>query len=198
MKIQKQLPIVYTFVDHVRGQELQRMSDLLERMPQAAALVFADLTAPVTSTDNGRPGLSGDQVLRLLLMKQMNGYSYDELAFHMADSRSYRSFCRFGIDDQSPSRSSLAANLKRIRPETLEAINHLLLGIAQKDGIEKGRKIRVDSTVTESNIHHPTDSSLLWDSVRVLARLLVRNKDRAGVKVTNSTRRAKRCNFAIV
>ena len=55
----------------------------------------------------------------------------------------------------------------------------------------------MDSTVTESNIHHPTDSSLLWDSVRVLARLLVRNKDRAGVKVTNYTRRAKRCNFAI-
>ena len=196
-KIQQQFPIVYPFIDHEHAEELQKMSDLLDRMPRVGDLVFEDLTADVAEIDNGRPGLSGDQVLRLLVLKQMNGFSYDELAFHMADSRSYRSFCRFGIDEKAPSRSTLQANIKRIRPETIERINHMLLGLARADGIENGRKIRIDSTVTESNIHHPTDSSLLYDCVRILARLLVRNREWVDVPVTDHTRRAKRRAIAI-
>ena len=196
-KIQQQFPIVYPFIDHEHAEELQKMSDLLDRMPRVGDLVFEDLTADVAEIDNGRPGLSGDQVLRLLVLKQMNGFSYDELAFHMADSRSYRSFCRFGIDEKAPSRSTLQANIKRIRPETIERINHMLLGLARADGLETGRKIRIDSTVTESNIHHPTDSSLLYDCVRILARLLVRNREWVDVPVTDHTRRAKRRAIAI-
>jgi len=122
----------------------------------------------------------------------MNSFSYEELAFHLADSRCYRAFCGFGIDEKSPGKSALQDNIKKIGPQTLESVNRLVLLQAQEDGIEKGRTVRMDCTVVESNIHHPTDSSLLWDSVRVLARLLERGRKLVDVPITNHTRRAKR------
>ena len=66
--------------------------------------------------------MSGDQVLRVLLLKQMNGFSYRELEFHLADSVSYRTFCRFGALEPTPTRATLAENLKKVRASTLEAI----------------------------------------------------------------------------
>jgi IS5 family transposase len=161
-------------------------------MPGASLLVYDDLVSDGPDVSTGRPGLSGDQVLRLLLLKQMNGFSYQELAFHLADSRCYRAFCGFGIDEKSPRKSALQDNIKRVQPETLELVNRLVLAMASQEKVESGRKVRVDCTVVESNIHHPTDSSLLYDSVRVLARLMERGRDLVDIKVTNHTRRAKR------
>ena len=122
----------------------------------------------------------------------MNSFSYDTLRFHLADSRTYRWFCGFGIGDAIPSESTLQRDVKKMRPETIEAINRIVLGVADKEGIEKGRKVRVDCTVTESNIHHPTDSSLLWDSVRVLCRLTQRAKEEVETKIPDHSRRAKK------
>ena len=136
--------------------------------------------------------MSAEQVLMALLIKQMNGFSYAVLAYHLADSRTYRAVCGFGIADKAPSESTLQRDIKKIRPQTLEAINRILLASAAAKGIEKGRKVRIDCTVVESNIHHPTDSSLLWDSVRVLSRLTQRAKEISGVVVADHRRRAKR------
>ena len=122
----------------------------------------------------------------------MHGFSYEELAFHLADSRCYRAYCGFGIDEKSPRKSALQDNIKRVGAETLEAINRLLLAVADRQKVEKGRTVRVDCTVVESDIHHPTDSSLLRDSVRVLARLMERGRDQTNTRFTNHTRRAKR------
>lgn len=191
-KIQDQLAIVYPFVAHEHARELRRISDLLDEIPMAAALVYDDLVAHEPAVSTGRPGLSGDEVLRLLILKQMNGFSYEELAFHLADSRCYRAFCGFGIDEKSPGKSSLQDNIKRIEPETLELINRLVLASAADLKVEKGRVVRVDCTVVESNIHHPTDSSLLYDGVRVLVRLLKRGRKQTGMKFTNHGKRAKR------
>jgi len=191
-KIQQQKPLVYPFIDHEHARELRRISDLLDQMPEAGALVYDDLVADDPDVTTGRPGLSGDQALRLVILKQMNGFSYQELAFHLADSRCYRAFCGFGIDEKSPRKSALQENLKRVQPETLELVNHLVLATAQEMEVETGRQVRVDCTVVESNIHHPTDSSLLYDCVRVLARLMERGRDQSGVVFTNHTRRAKR------
>ena len=191
-KLQHQMQIVYPFIDHEHARELQNISDIIDRLPYAGGLVYEDLVTDGCDVDTGRPGLSGDQVLRLLILKQMNSFSYHELAFHLADSRCYRAFCGFGIDDKAPSRSTLQANLKKIRPETIETLNHLVLAVAQDDGVEKGRTVRFDSTVVETNIHHPTDSSLLWDCVRVLARVLERGRKLIDIEVTNHTQRAKR------
>ena len=191
-KIQQQMLLVYPFIDHEHARELRRISDLLDQMPEAGALVYDDLVADDQDVTTGRPGLSGDQVLRLVILKQMNGFSYQELAFHLADSRCYRAFCGFGIDEKSPGKSALQENLKRVQPGTLELVNRLVLATAQEMKVENGRKVRVDCTVVESNIHHPTDSSLLYDCVRVLARLMEQGRNQAGTVFTNHTRRAKR------
>ncbi len=122
-KIQEQRPIVYPFIDHEHGRELRRIGDILDQMPEAGGLVYDDLVAHGPDVSIGRPGLSGDQVLRLLILKQMNGFSYEVLAFHMADSRSFRAFCGFGIDEKSPRKSSLQKNIKSIQPMTLELIH---------------------------------------------------------------------------
>jgi len=137
--------------------------------------------------------MSGDQVLRVLLLKQMNGFSYRELEFPLADSVTYRTFCRFGALEPTPTRATLAENLKKVRALTLEAIGAMVIRYAAEMGVERGRKVRVDSTVVETNVHAPTDSSLLWDGVRVLTRLFKRADERFGFGLyTDHTRRAKR------
>ena len=191
-KIQEQLPIVYPFIEHEHAREYRRIGDILDQLPMTGTLVYNDLVAHGPDVSTGRPGLSGDQVLRLLILKQMNSFSYEELAFHLADSRCYRAFCGFGIDEKSPRKSALQDNLKRVQPETLELVNRLILATALEMKVEKGRTVRVDCTVVESNIHHPTDSSLLYDCVRVLARLLERGRGQVDTMFSNHTRRAKR------
>jgi IS5 family transposase len=187
-----------TWLDLDHAKELEAISRVLDDNPKIAELVWQDLQAAGGSKQTSRGvggGLSGDQVVRILVIKQMNGFSYRELAFHLADSRSYQTFCRLGITDKVPTKSALNANLKMLRPATLEAINRLLVGIAEQAGVENGQTVRTDCTVVESNIHEPSDSELLWDCVRVLTRSLEQARDVVGsarVSFGNRTRRAKR------
>jgi IS5 family transposase len=177
------------WLDAPHAKELKALSGLLDDHPTIGERVAQDIGRP-----GGRPGMTGDQVFRVLILKQMNEFSYDELAFHLADSRTYQRFCGFGLTDSIPKRSTLAGNLKRVQPETLEAIGRDTVLIASQLGIEKGRKVRVDSTVVETNIHEPSDSSLLWDCVRTMIRLM---KAAVGLGVadlvfSDRSRRAKR------
>jgi transposase, IS5 family len=186
-----------TWLDVEHSKELRAISRLLDDHPRIAELVLQDLRAASGSAEApcGAGGLSAEQVVRVLLVKQMNSFSYRALAFHLADSRSYRTFCRLGFLDKVPSKSALNANLKALRLETLEAIHRLVLGAAQQAGVESGRTVRVDCTIVESNIHDPRDSELLWDCVRVLQGLLGRARDLLGSKEVvfgNRMRRAKR------
>ncbi|MEK6284065.1 MAG: ISNCY family transposase [Acidobacteriota bacterium] len=200
-KIQYTLRENWLELDH--AEELKVISRLLDEHPKVAELVLQDLRAASASpqASRGTGGLSAEQVLRILVVKQMNGFSYRELAFHLADSRSYRTFCRLGITDKLPSKSALNANLKALQPATLEAINRVFVGAAQEAKVETGRTVRTDCTVVESNIHEPWDSELLWDGVRVLTRLLARARNLLGaehVEFGNRTRRAKRRRQEIV
>jgi len=197
-KIQEQRPIVYPFIDHEYGRELRRIGDILDQMPEAGGLVYDDLVAHGPDVSTGRPGLSGDQVLRLLLLKQMNGFSYEEFAFHLADSRCFRAFCGLGINEKSPRKSSLQNNIKSIQPTTVELIHRLILATAEELKVENGKVVRVDCTVVESNIRHPADSSLLYDCVRVLARLMERGRRQVDTAFINHTRRAKRRSLGIL
>jgi len=186
-----------TWLDLDHAKELEAMSRVLDDNPTVGELVLQDLYVASSSPQSNRGvgGLSGEQILRILVVKQMNGFSYRELAFHLADSRSYRTFCRLGITDKVPTKSSLNANLKALKPATLEAINRVFVGAAQEAKVEMGRTVRADCTVVESNIHEPMDSELLWDCVRVLIRLLDRARGLLGptrVAFGNRTRRAKR------
>ena len=176
-KIRQQLSLVEPSIKHPHARELQVINELLAAAPEINDLVYADLVRELDDPKAGREGmLTADQAFKVLSVKQMNSFSYVDLAFHLEDSTTYRTFCGFGIADILPSANTLQRDIKKIRPETLEAINHILLKIAVDKDIEKGRKVRVDCTVVDSNIHHPTDSSLLEDCVRVLARLTRRAK----------------------
>lgn len=195
-RLQSSLTETWLDVEHAR--ELKVISDLLDADPEIYELVFSDLrrVSPQRSSSRaGARGLSAEQVVRALLLKQMNGFSYRELAFHLADSRSYRTFCRLGVEEATPKKSALQATIKALRPETLEAIHRRVLELALECGVDRGTKLRVDTTVVESHIHHPTDSELLWDCVRVLTRLLRQARELLGPQVvafSDRTRRAKK------
>lgn len=188
--MQDQMPLMQAFVGHDHGRELGVMSAILDKIPEVLKLLDRDLTRG-RKRDVGRPGMSAEQVLRALVVKQMNGYSYEALSFHLADSISYRTFCRFGVCEETPRRSTLQANISRVSAETLESVNRAMLGVAKEEGIEDGSTVRGDCTTVESNIHPPTDSWLLWDVERVVLRLMWRGVD-YGVVFTNHKKRAKR------
>jgi IS5 family transposase len=198
---QEQLPLVPTAIEHAHARELQQMSAVLGQLLDTVELIHADLMRragkPVDPT-KGRDGMTAEQVLRAILVKQMNGFSYEELAFHLADSSTYRAFCRFGIDEKPPSKSTLQKNIKRVSAETWEAINRRVVVYAGAMGVETGKKVRTDCTVVESNIHAPTDSLLLWDCVRVLVRRLGEAEQEYGLAFIDHSRRAKRRSVGIL
>jgi len=177
------------------------MGEILDGLPEIAELVRADLVRGLNDPEAGREGMmSAEQVFRAMHIKQMNAFSYEDLAYHLEDSRTYRSFCGFGIGDEVPSGSTFQRDIKRVTPKTLEAANRILLQTAVDKGIEKGRKVRIDCTVVESNIHRPSDSTQLEDSVRVLARLTGRAIEVFDLDIhfVNHHRRAKKRAFAIL
>jgi len=176
-----QLPLTMPWIAHAHAEELATMSALLDEQPVLAALVQQDLEAGCPkNAHTGRPGITAEQTVRLLVVRQLTGWTYAELAFHLADSVSYRAFCRIGALAKAPSKSALAASINRIRPATLATMNDLLVTSAAAHAIEPARTVRMDATVVPVAIHPPTDSSLLLDAVRVLDRLLRRTEVVAG------------------
>lgn len=161
MRRHEQLSLTQPWIAHPHARELEAISRVLDEEGGMAERVGQDLLRGVKNPRTGRAGMSADQVLRVLLVKQMNSFSYEELHFHLLDSASYRTFCRFGALESVPSRSALAENVKKVRAQTLEEINRMLLKRAAREGVEKGRKVRIDSTVVEAHIHAPSDSTLV-------------------------------------
>lgn len=195
--IQHQQKLVPIPDKHQHAKELKEVSRILDSNPEILLLVHADLVAGGINQNRGRKGMTAEQVLRALVIKQMNGFSYEMLAFHICDSICFRSFCRIGYD-QRPQKKTLQRNIKKLKPETLEAINRLIIKEALNRGVEKGRTVRTDCTVEETNIHAPSDSSLLFDLVRVLSRTL-RMAKATGFEISfvDHTRGAKRRSLEI-
>jgi len=158
------------FAGHETGRELKAMSEWLDGHRELLDLVTADLRQHRVQ-DTGRHGLPAESVLRCGVLKQHRQLSYEELAFHLEDSASFRAFARLPMG-WTPKKSVLQKTIGAIRAETWEAINRTLLGSARQQKVEDGSVVRLDSTVTAALMHEPSDSSLLWDAVRVLVRLL--------------------------
>jgi len=181
------------YADHEIGQELQAISNWLDAHPEILDWVEADLQhLPVS--DCGRKGLPVESVLRCALLKQYRQVSYEELAFFLIDSYSFQAFARLP-GTIIPKKAVLQRTISRISEATWEKINHALLGDAQTERLERGQVIRLDSTATDSTIHEPRDSHLLWDSVRVLVRLFDEAQAIEGVSslpYRNHQRRAKK------
>jgi IS5 family transposase len=165
-----QASIFDVFAGHEIGRELKAMSQWLDEHPELVELVAADLHRQGVK-QTGRQGLPSESVLRCGLLKQHRQLSYEEVAFHLEDSASFRAFARLPLS-WSPKKSVLHNTISAIRAETWEAINRTLLTSARREKVESGKVVRLDSTVTGALMHEPSDSSLLWDAVRVMARLL--------------------------
>jgi len=193
-----QASIFDLFAGHEIGRELKAMSGWLDEQPALVELVAGDLRrGGVRQT--GRQGLPAESVLRCALLKQHRQLSYEELAFHLEDSASFRAFARLPLS-WTPKKSVLHKTISAIRAETWEAINRAVLGSARQEKVEAGDVIRLDSTVTDALIHEPSDSSLLWDAVRVMARMMKAAGTLAGgadIAWRDRRRAAKRRAYAI-
>jgi len=194
-KQQKQMPLLDPGSDHPQERELEAISNIIDSAPTICGYVMQDLNkAKTIKRRTGARGMSADQILRTAIVMRLFEFTYEQLAFHISDSRCLRRFCRIGFADKGFKKSALNANIKSLSEKTWEIIFRDLLGHAKQEGIEKGRNVRIDSTVVESNIHKPFDSVQLFDCVRVLTRLVQKARDHFGAKVifSDHQRRAKR------
>jgi transposase, IS5 family len=184
------------FAVHEIGRELKAISGWLDEHWELAALVVKDLRRRGVS-QTGRLGLAAESVLRCAVLKQYRQLSYEELAFHLEDSASFRAFARLPLS-WTPKKSVLHKTISAIQAQTWETINRTVLSSARQEKVEVGEVIRLDSTVTAALMHEPSDSSLLWDAVRVMARML-KTAGPFGVKVAwrDHRRAAKRRAHAI-
>lgn len=165
--IKPQLDLFFQWPNHYLGRELKKISEILDRHPEFAQWVHVDLTEGKIST--GSTGMSSEQVLRAAVIKQIRKLSYEELAFNIADSKSTRAFMMLKVDEKYGA-SCLQSTISRIREETWENISKALVFDGKELDFEDCKTVRVDSTVTDTHIEHPTDSKLLYDCIRVIDR----------------------------
>jgi IS5 family transposase len=173
---------------------LKAIADFLDQHGAIVQRVRRDLVRGLKKPRTGRSGLTAPQVLRSLILMRVKNWDYRELRERIADGYTLRHFTDFH-SQPVPKHDAFNRAFNRVTPETLQAVNDAIIHAAVTLGLEDGRKLRVDTTVVETDVHHPTDNTLLWDSVRVLTRL-VRKLDAVlpgGVgRFTNRTRAAKR------
>ena len=143
----------------------------------------------------GRHQTPAEVVLRMLILKHVRNWSYETLEREVRANLVYRSFCRIGLEKVPDAKTLVRLGLA-IGPEVVDALHQRIVSLAQANRVVKGRKMRVDTTVVETNIHYPTDSSLLGDGARVLTRTMtkVAASKRGGLKakIRNRMRTVKK------
>ena len=169
-----QLSLFSTMGRNQIAKELQKISDVLDATPNVLDQAYQDLLRSARPT-TGREGMTAEQVVRCGILKQYRQLTYEELAFHLEDSNSFRGFSRLKLG-QYPCKSILQENIAALREETWQALHRDIIDYARQGKIESGRKVRIDATVVETDIHHPTDSTLLGDGIRIITRWLGEGK----------------------
>jgi len=125
-----------------------------------------------TKSKMGRPTYPIEKYLRLMVLKRKYNLGYESLIKEVSDSITWRLFCRIAIDELMPDPTTLIYARKRYGEEIIEELNEALLEKLKEKEILKHRKMRTDTTVVESDIHHPTDATLMQDGVKVITRLM--------------------------
>ena len=125
-----------------------------------------------TKSKMGRPTYPIEKYLRLMVLKRKYNLGYESLIKEVGDSITWRLFCRIAIDEPMPDPSTLIYARKRYGDEVVERLNEALLHKLKEKAVLKHRKLRTDTTVVESDIHHPTDATLMQDGVKVITRLV--------------------------
>jgi IS5 family transposase len=173
---------------------LQAISNFIDEHGHIIDKVRRDLNRGLKNPKTGRSGLTAQQVLRSIVLQRVKNWDYRELRERIADGYTLRRFTRF-FSQLVPKHDAFNRAFNRLTPATLEVINDLVVKSAVALGLENGKKLRVDTTVVETDIHHPTDSTLLWDTVRVVTRLVGNLDDLLPQGVpgfTNRSRSARR------
>jgi IS5 family transposase len=152
---------------------LQAISNFIDQHQTLVEHVRQDLQRGLKNPATGRNGLDAPQVLRSLTLMRVKNWDYRELRERIADGYTLRQFTQF-FSHPVPQHDAFHRAFGKLTPATLEAINQQVVLAAVALGLEDGQKLRTDTTVVETDIHHPTDSTLLWDTVRVLSRLVGR------------------------
>jgi IS5 family transposase len=142
------------------------------------------------SRTHGRPGTPAEVVLRMLLLKHIRDWSFADLERETRGNLLYREFTRIGAE-KVPDAKTLGRLAQALGPEVIEKIQARIVALGQEHAVVKGRRMRLDTTVVETNIHYPTDSGLMGDGVRVLTRLMKKVTEIAG-KVGTKLRDRKR------
>ena len=191
----------FSFADlELRSQGVQldpTLRGIAEFLDQHSALVEnvrLDLMRGLKQPTTGRNGITPSQTLRALILMRVKNWDYRELRERINDGYTLRGFTDFD-SHRVPKHDAFNRAFHRLTPKTLEAVNQAVIQAAIELGVEDGKKLRVDTTVVETNIHYPTDATLLWDSVRTITRLVedLHQKLPQGVEgFTNRTRSARR------
>jgi len=179
-------------IEFDRTEELDEIDRILGGLPdigKAYERVLEDLGGKTT----GAGGLTAEQVVKLGILRKRHEMTHRELSHATSDSMSMRRFLGLELD-QVISKSCIHENLKRVTESSWEFVNELIKEYASREKIEEGAAVRGDTTTTETNIHYPTDASLLNDTVRVLCRAMTVAREVLGnekVVFVNHRRRAK-------
>ena len=180
------------------NKQLKTMDAIINDNPDLVKMIHADLTKDLS--DTGREGLSAERILRAAILKQLKDYTYRELREQIHGSVPFRWFTRF-YSDEVPHFTTLQKSIKSIQEDTWRNINNPLVNYATVKKVEKGNDLRMDTTVIETNIAYPVDARLLWDSIRVLTRIMgtcLAVIPERTFNFAKRTRRSKRLCYAIV
>lgn len=173
---------------------LQGILTFLDDHVELVEQVRQDLARGLKNPNTGRGGITPAQTLRSLILMRVKNWDYRELRERINDGFTLRTFA--GFDSRRvPKHDAFNRAFNRITPATMRAINQAVVQAAVQLGLEDGKQLRVDTTVAETNIHFPTDATLLWDTVRTVTRLVEDLQEilpRGVPGFTNRTRSARR------
>ena len=163
--------VVLPDADKLWPEALRRIDQLLEDEAVIEPVAQALERRWPQSRRRGRYGIPAEIVLRMLVLKHLYRWSYDELEGEVRANLLYRAFARVGCEPV-PDAKTILKIARALGPDVIQALHQRVVALAIAAGVVKGRRLRIDTTVVETNIHYPTDSSLLADGVRVVTRTL--------------------------
>ena len=152
---------------------LRRIDTLLEDEAVIEAVAEALEARWPQSRRRGRPGTPAEVVLRMLVLKHLFDWSYDDLEREVRPNLVYRAFTRIDAGEV-PDAKTILKIAHVLGPDAVAQLHRRVVDVARRAGVTHGRRFRIDTTVVETNVHYPTDSSLLQDGVRVLTRTMQR------------------------
>ena len=152
---------------------LRRIDTLLEDEAVIEVVAQALEARWPQSRRRGRPGTPAEIVIRMLILKHLFDWSYDDLEHEVRANLVYRAFTRIDAGEV-PDAKTILKIARALGPEVIEQLHRQVVDVAKRAGVTRGRRFRIDTTVVETNVHYPTDSTLLQDGVRVLTRTMRR------------------------